>query len=205
MERYRYPATTLIPDYLRVAFGVAISGGPLVALDLAPAVAVLLAALTLLFLWFGVRTGLRQLSWVELSAAEIALGGPLRRRLSWQEVRRLQLAYYAPRRARQDGWLQLTLRGPSGPALRVELDAGGLRCRAAAGDRRRRAQRSAARPGDGSQSRRARARRGGRGRRRDCCVQALAACSTRSGRARARRGSLSQRSSSSPAIAGPNQ
>jgi hypothetical protein len=126
MEQYRYPATTLVPDYLRVGFGVAITAGPLVALDLAPAVAVLLAGLALLFLWFGVRTALRQFSWVELSAADIALCGPIRRRLSWQEVRRVQLAYYAPRRAHQDGWLQLTLRGPSGPAIRVDSTLDGF-------------------------------------------------------------------------------
>ena len=126
MEHYRYPAATLVPDYLRVAFGVAITAGPLLALDLARGVAVLLAGLALLFLWFGVRTALRQLSWVELSAAEIALCGPIRRRLPWQDVRRVQLAYYAPRRARQDGWLQLTLRGPSGPAIRVDSTLDGF-------------------------------------------------------------------------------
>jgi hypothetical protein len=126
MEQYRYPATTLVPDYLRVAFGLVITAGPLVALDLARGVAVLLAGLALLFLWFGVRTALRQFSWVELSGAEIALCGPIRRRLSWRDVRRMQLAYYAPRRARQDGWLQLTLRGPSGPAIRVDSTLDGF-------------------------------------------------------------------------------
>jgi hypothetical protein len=126
MEHHRYPATTVVPDYLRVAFGVAITAGPLLALDLARGVAVLLAALALLFLWFGVRTALRQLSWVELSPAEIALRGPIRRRLAWREMRRMQLAYYAPRRARQDGWLQLTLRGPSGPAIRVDSTLDGF-------------------------------------------------------------------------------
>jgi hypothetical protein len=126
MEQYRYPATTLLPDYLRVAFGLAVTAGPLVALDLARVVALLLAGLALLFLWFGVRTTLRQFSWVELSAAEIALCGPIRRRLPWQEIRRVQLAYYAPRRARQDGWLQLTLRGPSGPAIRVDSTLDGF-------------------------------------------------------------------------------
>ena len=126
MEHYRYPATTLVPDYLRVAFGMTITGGPLLALDLARGVAVLLAGLMLLFVWFGVRTALRQFSWIELSAGEIVLGGPVRRRLPWQEVRRLQLAYYAPRRARQDGWLQLTLRGPNGPAIRVDSTLDGF-------------------------------------------------------------------------------
>jgi hypothetical protein len=126
MQHHRYPATTLIPDYLRVGFGLAVTAGPLLALDLAPAVALLLAALAALFAWFGLRTGLRQLSWVELSPGGIALGGPLRRRLPWQQVRRLQLAYYAPRRARQDGWLQLTLRGPARASIRIDSTLDGF-------------------------------------------------------------------------------
>jgi hypothetical protein len=126
MQHYRYPATTLMPDYLRVGVGLAVTAGPLLALDLAPAIAILLAALASLFAWFGVRTGLRQLSWVELSPTGIALAGPVRRQLSWQQLRRLRLAYYAPRRARRDGWLQLTLRGPAGAPIRVDSTVDGF-------------------------------------------------------------------------------
>jgi hypothetical protein len=120
MERYHYPASTLVPDYLRVAFGLAATAGPLLALNLARVVAIGLFGLAVLLVWFGVRTALRQLSWIELSAADIALCGPIRRHLSWQQLRRLQLAYYAPRRQHRGGWLQLTLRGSSGPAIRVD-------------------------------------------------------------------------------------
>jgi hypothetical protein len=126
MEHYHYPVSTLVPDYLRVAFGLAATTGPLVALDLARGVAIGLSGLAILFAWFGVRTALRQLSWIELSATDIALCGPIRRRLPWQQLRRLQLAYYAPRRARRDGWLQLTLRGPSGPAIRIDSTLDGF-------------------------------------------------------------------------------
>jgi hypothetical protein len=73
-----------------------------------------------------VRTALRQLSWIELSATGVALCGPVRRRLPWQQLRRLRLAYYAPRRARRDGWLQLTLRGRSGPAIRIDSNLEGF-------------------------------------------------------------------------------
>lgn len=139
MEHYHYPTTSLVPDYLRGAFGLAITAGPLAALDLAQGVALLLSGLAVVFAWFGVRTALRQLSWVELSPADIALCGPIRRRLPWQEVRRMQLAYYAPRRAQQDGWLQLTLRGRSGPAIRVDSTLDGF------DDVLRRATRAAAR------------------------------------------------------------
>ncbi len=126
MQHYRYPATTLVSDYLRVAFGLVATAGPLLALDLARAVAVVLSGLALLFAWFGVRTALRQLSWIELSATDIALCGPIRRRLPWQQIQRLQLAYYAPRRARRDGWLQLTLRGREGSAIRVDSTLDGF-------------------------------------------------------------------------------
>ena len=126
MKRYSYPTTSLLPDYLRVAFGLAVSAGPLTVLELAPGVAALLSGLVLLFAWFGVRTVLRQLSWLELSTADIALCGPICRRLPWQEVRRLQLAYYAPRRARQDGWLQLTLRGRRGATICVDSTLDGF-------------------------------------------------------------------------------
>jgi hypothetical protein len=126
MEHYRYPASSLVPDYLRVAFGLAATAGPLLALDLARAVTVVLAGLAVLFAWFGVRTLLRQLSWIELSASEVALCGPIRRRLPWQQIQRLQLAYYAPRRIQKDGWLQLTLRGRSGAAIRIDSTLDGF-------------------------------------------------------------------------------
>jgi hypothetical protein len=126
MEQYRYPATTLMPDYLRVGVGLAVTAGPLLALDLAVAVTTLLVVLGSLFAWFGVRTAVRQLSRVELSPTEIAVSGPAPQRLSWQELRRLQLAYYAPRRARRDGWLQLTLRGPAGAVIRVDSTLDGF-------------------------------------------------------------------------------
>jgi hypothetical protein len=54
------------------------------------------------------------------------VSGPVRRRLPWQQLRRLQLAYYAPRRARQDGWLQLTLRGPARAPIRVDSTLDGF-------------------------------------------------------------------------------
>ena len=53
MEQHRYPATNLVADYLRVAFGLAATVGPLLALDLAPPVAIVLSGLALLFGWFG--------------------------------------------------------------------------------------------------------------------------------------------------------
>jgi hypothetical protein len=116
----RYPVAALYPDYLRAGFGLAVTVGPLLLLDLAGAVAALLAGLGLLFAWFGTRTVVRHLSRVELSADAIALCGPAPRRLAWRDLERMKLAYYAPRRSREDGWLQLTLGGAAGRPIRLD-------------------------------------------------------------------------------------
>lgn len=120
MSQHRYPIATLYADYGRVAFGLAVTLGPLLLLDLARPVTMLLAALAALFVWFGWRTVLRQVSCVEVSSDAILLRGPWQRRLPWQQLSRLKLAYYAPRRGRDNGWLQLTLRGAAQRSLRVD-------------------------------------------------------------------------------------
>jgi hypothetical protein len=141
MTRHHYPIGTLSSDYMRVAVGLALTLGPLLLLELAAPIAWLLAALAILFVWFGLRTGLRQLSAVELSPHGIAVRGPFGRQLAWDELAHMKLAYYAPRgwgsprrrerhhgrggeRHERDegrrGWLQLTLQGTRGRRVRVE-------------------------------------------------------------------------------------
>jgi hypothetical protein len=120
MSEHRYPASSVYSDYGRVAFGLAVTLVPLLLVDLPAIVAALFAALAALFGWFGWRTWLRQQSWIELSPEAIALRGPFGRRLDWHRLERLKLAYYAPRRSRQDGWMQLTLRGAGGPSIRID-------------------------------------------------------------------------------------
>ncbi|HET6521970.1 MAG TPA: hypothetical protein VFG47_19435 [Geminicoccaceae bacterium] len=116
MDQLSYPSGSVYGDYARAAFGLAATAGPLLLLDPAPVLAVILAALAALFAWFGARTALRHGYRFELSDQGIARhGGPIERRLAWADLRRVKLAYYAPQRNRKDGWMQLTLRGPGGP------------------------------------------------------------------------------------------
>ena len=122
----RYPITALYADYLRATFGLALTAGPLLLLDLAEVVAALLGVLGLLFAWFGMRTVVRHLSRVELSGNAIALCGPVARRLAWDDLERMKLAYYAPRRSRDDGWMQLTLRGRDGRAIQLDSTLAGF-------------------------------------------------------------------------------
>ena len=159
----RYSVASLYPDYLRTAFGLAVTLGPLLWLDLAGAVAALLAGLGLLFAWFGTRTVVRHLSQVELSGDAISLSGPVPRRLAWSDLERLKLAYYAPRRSRDDGWLQLTLERAGWPSDSPGLDA--LRVRSGTGAGQPGGTGKGTAPGFGHpcQSRRARAGRVWRG------------------------------------------
>jgi hypothetical protein len=122
----RYPPATLYADYIRAGVGLALTFGPLLLLDVAYPVVALLAALGLLFAWFGMRTVSRHLSRVELSGSALALRGPLPRHLAWSELDRMKLAYYAPRRSRDDSWLQLTLRGAGGRSIRLDSNLVGF-------------------------------------------------------------------------------
>ena len=122
----RYPLGALYADYLRAGCGLALTTGPLLLLDLADGVAVVLGALGALFAWFALRTALRHLSRVELSGSAIALHGPLARRLAWDDLQRIRLAYYAPRRSRDEGWMQLTLHGSDGRAIRLDSTLAGF-------------------------------------------------------------------------------
>jgi hypothetical protein len=132
MSMHQFDRPSLYLDYTRAAFGLAVTAGPLLLLDLLPVIAWPFALLALLFAWFGVRTLVRHLSRVELSASRIALEGPLPRSVAWEELREVRLAYFAPRRAHGRGWLQLTLRGRSRRPLRLESTLDGfedvLRC-----------------------------------------------------------------------------
>lgn len=122
----RYPIATLYADYLRAASGLALTLGPLLLLEVADVLVALLAVLGLLFAWFGMRTVARHLSRVELSGSAIALRGPLSRHLAWGDMEFMKLAYYAPRRSREDGWLQLTLRGAGGRPIRLDSTLAGF-------------------------------------------------------------------------------
>ena len=122
----RYPLAALYADYLRTALGLALTAGPLLLLDVADVIAALLGVLGVLFAWFGLRTVVRHLSRIELSGDAIALCGPGARRLAWDDLERMKLAYYAPRRSRDDGWMQLTLRGKAGRAIQLDSTLAGF-------------------------------------------------------------------------------
>lgn len=124
---HRFNRPALRADGARASVGLALTLGPLVLLETATVVTWILAALALLFGWFGARTLIRHQSHVVLSPAGIDLFGPRPSSIRWAEVDQVRLAYFAPRRAQaQQGWMQLTLRERTGRTLRLDSTLDGF-------------------------------------------------------------------------------
>jgi hypothetical protein len=142
---HTYPLRALIGDYLRAATGLALTATPLIALDLNGVMTVLFGGLALLFLTFGLRTLLRQMSAVETdehgvtatapSLAGVSLGNT---RIAWSDLAGVTLKYYSTRKDSKSGWMQLILKG-AGPAIKIDSTIDGfeeLAARAVAAARR---------------------------------------------------------------------
>jgi hypothetical protein len=111
MTRHRYPTAAILADYARALLGLALTLVPLALIRLSAAVAAILAALALLFAVFAATTVKRQLESIELDADGIAARGPLSRRIAWSALDRVALRWFAPRRNRNSGFMQLVLKG----------------------------------------------------------------------------------------------
>lgn len=116
---HAYPTDKLVGDYGRAALGFTLVMLPLLTVDLAPWLALLLGGLALLFLVFAGRTARRQLSPIQLDERGIVAAGPFPTRLDWGALERVKLGYYATKRDGSNGWMQLAL-GGSGRRIVVD-------------------------------------------------------------------------------------
>ncbi len=114
----RYPARSLYGDYIRAVIGVVILGTPFFYAGGSPVVATILGSLLLLFVGFGVRTYIRQVTTISVTPDAIATIGPFGKRVAWDSVNRVDLKYFSTRRERStnrgDGWMQIKICGPVG-------------------------------------------------------------------------------------------
>lgn len=123
---YSYPLTSLYGDYIRSVIGVLFMGTPLYFSMGTIFLTVIFGGLTLLFLVFGVRTGIRHLTVIEASEDAIATVGPLGRRIAWGDIAKVDLKYFSTRREKTaKGWMQLKVWGGSG-SLQVESNLEGF-------------------------------------------------------------------------------
>ena len=107
----RYPAAALAGYHLRGATGLCVSLGPLLFLEPAPAVTIVLAAFAAIFLVHCARGVIRQYSCVEYDEAGIRISGIVRHAIRWEMLQELRVRYYTTRRDGESGWMQLQLRG----------------------------------------------------------------------------------------------
>lgn len=114
MTELRYPTQAMMGDYLRAAFGLTLTGTPLLLSPPGSAATYILGPLALLFAIFGARTALRHRTVVELDELRVATTGLWRQELNWSELLEVKLSYYSTKRDRTQGWMQLMLRGPTG-------------------------------------------------------------------------------------------
>jgi hypothetical protein len=119
MTSHAYPAAALIGDYGRAGLGLAFVVPPLFLISPIQIVGAACLGLAALFTAFAGRTLLRQLAPIEMDAAGIGAGGVWPLRLEWAALDGLSLHYYATRRDREGGWMQLVLRA-EGRRLRLD-------------------------------------------------------------------------------------
>ena len=109
MSLHRYSFAALRGDYARAATGVLLTAGLAALAEGQPVATAVLGSTALIFLAFGVRTWLRHRTTVEVGENGISTSGGRYVNLSWSELSALKLRYYATKRDRTGGWMQLTL------------------------------------------------------------------------------------------------
>jgi hypothetical protein len=124
VSTYRYPRATVIGDFVRAGIGLAITAGPALAIPATSPAQFVLVPLGLLFLAFGVRTWLRSVAVIAVTARDISLSAPWHARLAWQNLKAVRVNYYSTRFDRSGGWMQLMLKGAGGPdGATIRLDS----------------------------------------------------------------------------------
>ena len=126
MSEHSYGPRELAQDYARSGVGLTVTAGPLLFVPASPGMMAVLGGLAALFLAFGTRTALRQMTVVRLDDAGITASGPMGVTIAWDDLRRLALAYYSTRRDRSRGWMQLSVKG-RGRTLRLDSSIDGFR------------------------------------------------------------------------------
>jgi len=109
MSIHRYPRTALRGDYLRAGIGLVLTGGLAALAGGQPVATGVLGGAALLFLAFALRTWLRQRTIIEIIDDGVSTSGARSVNLTWRDLSAFKLRYYATKRDRTVGWMQLTL------------------------------------------------------------------------------------------------
>lgn len=114
MTTHRYERGAIMGDYARGGAGFLLTAGPLLFMPMVGWLQVAFAACVLLFGVYLVRTWLRSATALEVDEVGIRAAGPLGRSIRWDALELFELRYFATRRDKEGGWMQLRLRGGGG-------------------------------------------------------------------------------------------
>ena len=109
MTAHAYAPAALAADYARAGVGLGLTGVPLIVFDTVPLFTVILTFGAVIFAALAVRTLKCQLTRIEATEDGISAHGASGIGIPWHELSGVRLAYYASRRDRSDGWLQMVL------------------------------------------------------------------------------------------------
>jgi hypothetical protein len=107
---HRYAPQTLIGDYMRAGLGLLLTVPPLMFLNPDTAIALALGIVAAVCLFFLARTIDRNRAVVSVDDDGIKLTGLRSASVRWAELARMTLAYYAVKRDKSDGWMEITLK-----------------------------------------------------------------------------------------------
>ena len=110
MTKHRYPRHSVISDYTRAAAGIVLTWGPFMAIPATSIAGIILGALGFLFVFFAGRTWIRSRTIIRLSDEGLSITTLQNKLMPWQGVTSLELRYFATKRDRSQGWMQLTLK-----------------------------------------------------------------------------------------------
>ena len=122
---YQYTLSVLAPHYIRGGIGIVLMGGPLLFADTTDIAAAILAIGAAAFTFHVLHTVLQHACTIECDAAGIAVRGAVTRYIVWTELRDVRVRYFSTRRDRQNGWMQLVLKGPHA-TIRIESTLSGF-------------------------------------------------------------------------------
>jgi hypothetical protein len=122
---HRYERRAIVGDFIRGGFGLLLTVGPVLLMPMVTWLAVAFSAFAALFAVYLFRTWLRSATALEVDDGGIRSTGPFGRAIRWDALDTLDLRYFATRRDKEGGWMQVKLRG-EGAAIAAESSLDGF-------------------------------------------------------------------------------
>lgn len=125
MTTHRYDRGGIMGDLARGGFGLLLTGGPVLFVPMVAWLTYTFAAIAVLFLVYLFRTWLRSATVIEVDDSGIRAAGPFGRAIRWEALTGLDLRYFATRRDKEGGWMQMRLWG-DGSVIAAESSLDGF-------------------------------------------------------------------------------